>query len=75
MTPIEYFTSLFGKISVVSTAFGLAILDRYFKNYYWTYCVYLAMFAAVPLIIYTVVTYNMTIALRALTVVGGTIQV
>lgn len=33
------------------------------------------MLVALPLIVYTVVTYNLTIALRAMTVVGCTIQV
>lgn len=75
MLPMEFFTRFFNLIDFLSSKYGLGVLRFDFAVDWLTCCIYSTMFAAIPLIIYTVTTYELNVALRALSVVGITLQV
>lgn len=75
MTPLEYFHNLFSTIESIAVMFELRIFRPNFKATIGTWLIFSSMFVAIPLIIYTVVTYELLVALRALSVIGMTLQV
>lgn len=75
MLPIEFFNKFYNTIDFISAFYGLAFLRSDYKVTKLTQGMFLTMFVSIPLIIYTVVTYDRTTALRSLTIVGVILQV
>lgn len=75
MTPMEYFNSLFLTIDRISVWFGLAYFRQGYKPHALTYIMYSTMVVSIPLITYTVVTYDIETAIRALIMVAIAVQV
>lgn len=75
ITPADFFNGLFSSIDNISAYYGVHMIVRGYKPNYYTCCVFVVLFLGLPLIIYTMVAYDVNMSLRSVTLFGAGVQV